>query len=310
MTTYLENHELRELQKTSAWKSLGTLLLDWIFILATIYVFVRVNHPALYIFGIVLMARHQKALLATVHEGAHGRTYPNKYWNNFFSHVFGAAPYFFSLNLYRKTHLIHHMHPLTENDPDLSLTGGYPIEQKSFYRKILRDLLGISYFKFVAHFLRARKKVAKARNRNFDFSHLETMSFRQEMLWILVMNALLFSYFYLLGRPLMYFVLWILPLVTVLQVIMRIRGVIEHAGYEPGENQLELTRTVVNPLETFFLAPHQLNYHSEHHIYPGIPFYNLPQVHKIFVERNIIPQNHVYKSYSHAWRELIKKRSI
>ena len=59
-----------------------------------------------------------------------------------------AAPlYAISMESYKRLHLKHHLDPLVADDPDLSLIGGYPIGRASFRRKLVRDLLGISYFK-------------------------------------------------------------------------------------------------------------------------------------------------------------------
>ena len=42
----------------------------------------------------------------------------------------------------------------------------------------------------------------------------------------------------------------------------------------------ESTRTVlVNPIISFFYW--NMNYHVEHHMYPGVPFYNLPRLRKL-----------------------------
>jgi fatty acid desaturase len=42
----------------------------------------------------------------------------------------------------------------------------------------------------------------------------------------------------------------------------------------------ENTRTVLlNPVISFFYW--NMNYHVEHHMYPGVPCYNLPNLHKL-----------------------------
>jgi len=33
---------------------------------------------------------------------------------------------------------------------------------------------------------------------------------------------------------------------------------------------------VSNPLERLFVAPLNMNYHAAHHLWPSIPYYNLP----------------------------------
>jgi len=64
-----------------------------------------------------------------------------------------------------------------------------------------------------------------------------------------------------------------------------IRSVAEHFGELAYDHLLTSTRTVkVNWLEQFFIAPHNVGYHLEHHLYPGVPFYHLPKLHELLME--------------------------
>jgi fatty acid desaturase len=73
----------------------------------------------------------------------------------------------------------------------------------------------------------------------------------------------------------------VLPLLVVYQVILRVRGVLEHAAVPDKTDPLRNARTVIsaNPVARFFLNPHHVGYHLEHHLYPGVPHYNLPGLH-------------------------------
>ena len=71
--------------------------------------------------------------------------------------------------------------------------------------------------------------------------------------------------------------------------MLRIRGITEHAGYAPNPDQRLNARTVINPVETFFFAPHGVNYHVEHHVYPSVPHFRLPEVHRLMSERGALP---------------------
>lgn len=309
-TTYLSPEELRQLSKSSTLKSWLHIAFDWLLITATFWLTVEFPHPVVYFLTFWLMARHQLALAILMHDGAHRRLFPTIRSNDVICQIFCASPLLFSMYSYQKLHLKHHRNPLAADDPDLSLIGGYPISKTSFLRKLFRDAIGLSYFKFIRYFIHMAQQ-SPAQKNDGQISKLKTkstnfLSFPLIVISVLFVNVLLFSSLYSLGHGWLYLTHWLLPMFTALQVLLRIRGVAEHAGYQPNPDQRLNARTVVNPLQTFFFAPHNVNYHIEHHLYPGIPFYNLPKTHKIFIERNVIPKQNLYYGYRSILREIIR----
>lgn len=307
----LTNQELREFSKVSGLHSTMQIAIDWIVMLGLYSLNLASPHPLTIILSIPFMARQQMALLVLMHDGSHSRLYHSPKMNDFMTQFFLGGPVFFSLKLYRKTHLKHHRIPLQPDDPDITLTGGYPVDGKSFKRKIMRDLLGISYFKFMSHFFKLKKVKEKSEHaQNESARDHRSESFFLSNTFIIgsgiLVHGLLFGLALAFKHPLLYFVLWWIPLVTILQVYLRIRGITEHAGYQPGDNQLVISRTVLSPIETFFFSPNSVNYHIEHHAYPSVPFYNLPKVHKLMSERGSLPKANVYQSYRQVVQELVK----
>jgi fatty acid desaturase len=72
---------------------------------------------------------------------------------------------------------------------------------------------------------------------------------------------------------------WILPVAAVGMVAGGARGWAEH-WTTPGPQPLFQSRTVTSSrLLSFFNC--NLNYHLEHHLFPGVPWYNLPKVHAL-----------------------------
>ncbi len=316
----LQKEELKALSKPSAWRTSFSLLGDWLGITLLFALLIFFPNPFTYLFCFILMGRQQLALAIMMHDGAHARLYKSLTLNHFLGQFFTAAPLFFSQDSYRKFHLKHHLNPLVPDDPDISLIGGYPISKKSFLRKILRDLFGVSYFKFIGYFLyQARKKSMNPSPRPCFDGLTTTSSSREEgesgskknmpigylIFSILLINSLMLGILWKLGHPWLYVFFWLLPLMTSLQVLLRIRGVAEHAGYQPDKNQLLNSRTVLNPLQAFFFAPHQVNYHMEHHQYPSIPYFNLPKVHGLMRERKTLPEKNIYSGYGQVLKELI-----
>ncbi len=99
------------------------------------------------------------------------------------------------------------------------------------------------------------------------------------------MNGLLLAGLSLAGIWWAYPLLWLLPLVTWMQVITRIRNIAEHAVVPDADDPLRNTRTTkANTLERIFIAPYFVNYHLEHHLLLYIPCYNLPKLHAILMQ--------------------------
>jgi len=43
-----------------------------------------------------------------------------------------------------------------------------------------------------------------------------------------------------------------------------------------------------NALGRALLFPHHVNYHLEHHLYPAVPHYHLPQLHRLLDEKGAL----------------------
>ena len=62
---------------------------------------------------------------------------------------------------------------------------------------------------------------------------------------------------------------------------------------------------VVHPVERFLFAPHHVSYHLEHHLYPGVPFYHLPRLHRLLMHNEqFASQAHITQGF---WRGLMRE---
>ena len=88
--------------------------------------------------------------------------------------------------------------------------------------------------------------------------------------------------------------LWLLPLLTVLQPILRLRAIFEHGAVDDLSSPLTAARTnrsggrAINALGRALLFPHHVNYHLEHHLYPAVPHYHLPRLHRLLVDKGAL----------------------
>ncbi len=105
---------------------------------------------------------------------------------------------------------------------------------------------------------------------------------------VFVWQPLLFSYFMVWGLPWWsYVVLWILPIYACVFVPDEIRAFCDHAVADVPDAEVDHKRLVTFlpvRLEKIVFSPHHMNYHAEHHLWPGIPYYNRPIVHKVLKE--------------------------
>jgi len=102
----------------------------------------------------------------------------------------------------------------------------------------------------------------------------------------------------------MYLLLWVLPAVTVLQAILRLRAICEHGAPSGIGSPLQAARTTMSgALLRFILFPHHVNYHIEHHLYPAVPHYHLRRVHETLEQRGILKDAEV-RSFGATWRRV------
>jgi fatty acid desaturase len=87
---------------------------------------------------------------------------------------------------------------------------------------------------------------------------------------------------------------WLLPLPVAI-AFGNVRSWAEHALTRPG-HPLTHTRTVTSNRVVSFLMCN-LNYHLEHHLFPGVPWYNLPRLHALLSDEYRWAGAFVHRSY-------------
>ena len=100
--------------------------------------------PFLIVLLTMLIGSRQLGLLILMHDASHGILFESSRLNYIFGQWFCGLPMLADMNMYRSYHLAHHKYVLPEKDPDLVLTGHYPISRVSLSRKFLRDISGRS----------------------------------------------------------------------------------------------------------------------------------------------------------------------
>jgi fatty acid desaturase len=246
--------------------------------------------------AIVLIAPLQHGLFILAHESAHYRLYETRWLNDLIGRCVGMVGGV-SMCSYRVIHRLHHNYLYKPQDPDIALHGGYPRGKKYLLKKLLKDLTGQTAWKNYAYFFGnpAINLDTKIAQRPLDDTapKLRVAALRDR--WIVVaFHVLMPLAMIALGWGWYYLVLWIIPLLTLLQAILRLRAIAEHGAVTDLSSPLTAARTnIANPWQRFFIFPHHVNYHLAHHLYPAVPHYYLPKLHMALQQHGLLAQAEV-----------------
>jgi fatty acid desaturase len=241
--------------------------------------------------ALVLIAPLQHALFVLAHEAAHYRLYEARWLNDAVGRLCGTIGGV-SMCTYRVIHRLHHNHLYGPQDPDIALHGGYPRGKAYLVSKLAKDLAGLTAFKTYAYFFGApalNAETGKAERPLDDTSPRLRAAARRDRWTVLGFHVVAPLVAFATGRGWQYVVLWMLPLATVLPAILRLRAICEHGAVADYTSPLTAARTnLAPPWVRYLMFPHHVNYHVEHHLYPAVPHYRLPRLHRALVAHGVL----------------------
>jgi fatty acid desaturase len=241
--------------------------------------------------AIVVIGTRQLGLFVLMHDGAHALLHRDRRVNDVLAGWLCSS----SLRDYRPYHLQHHRFVQQTEDPDLVLSAPFPITRASFARKVVRDLTGQTFAKQFFAPIRARIAKRGADESVFPAVIAALVPKRR----FLIGNALGFALFAAAGWWWVWLVLWLLPMVTWLPLVSRIRNIAEHALIAQNEaDPLRQARTThANILERALVAPYWVNHHCEHHLFTQVPCWHLAEAHRMLQARSGSREIEVERSY-------------
>jgi fatty acid desaturase len=260
-------------------------------------------------FALAVLGGRQLGLAILMHDGAHGLLHPNRKANNWIGEWPSGAAVGSDLQSYRAYHLTHHRFTQQSEDPDLSLSKPFPTSRESLRRKALRDVTGRTFLKqrtaqfgFALMGLRMILQGSSAQETKrstiagtpFNKQEGETAGLSaplkasaaipvaQAVGRFLLVQMILLAISLLFWGWLPY-LLYLMALATTFQLFLRIRNIAEHACTTTGSDDpfTHARTTYANWQERITVAPYWVNYHSEHHLFMGVPCYNLPLAHDL-----------------------------
>ena len=267
-----------------------------------------------YLVAVVLLANRQLGIAVLMHDCSHYALFRGRQLNQWVGKWLCAAPVFADLEGYRRYHMKHHREAGTTADPDYPNYKNYPVTRASVLRKTLRDLVGLSGLKTFYAVLLMHAGLLE-----YDMSYQHHRPKRRpglgqvaanllRNLWgPVLLNVGLWAVLYSLGHGQLYW-LWVVAYFTLFMFFARMRNAAEHANVPDlldKDPRRHARTTHVNWLERLTFAPNHVNYHLEHHWAPGVPPYHLPALHRFLVNKGVLDNTHVARSYADVYRAMV-----
>ena len=220
---------------------------------------------ALLLHGLFLVS-----LFAIMHECVHDSAFRNRRLNQVVGWLAGLG-ILFNATYYRQFHFAHHRYTQDPaRDPELVLTPP-PRSPAAYWWRAS----GLPYW-----LARGANLVSLARGRfdGLDFVPRvrQPEIVRSARAMAAVLAALAVGSLALRSDALVWY--WLLPLAVGLP-FLRLYLLSEHTGCTEDDDGLTNTRTTISVWPVRFLM-WNLPYHAEHHLYPSIPFHQLPTAHR------------------------------
>jgi fatty acid desaturase len=288
------------LTRLSPWRGVFLVVHCWTVIAGIIAAATYWGNPLGWLIAVILIGGRQLGLAILMHDGAHGLLHPNRRINNFLGQWLTGAAVGTDLHAYRSYHLTHHRYTQQPEDPDLPLSRPFPATMASIRRKILRDITGIVFIRLrYAQAVMALKSLGANTKPGNVFIGKAFIRFLTVQAAVLALSYMTYGW-----TP---FLLWMAALATSFQLFLRIRNIAEHACTASGSDDpfSHARTTYANIIERATVAPYWVNFHSEHHLFMGVPCYHLPHAHKLLGEAGYHSRMTIAPNYTAVMRGVV-----
>jgi fatty acid desaturase len=287
-------------RERSDWRAWWLVMSNWAAIIALLVL--AGLYPSMLTISLlwVVLPGRQLGLSVLMHEAGHGTLFSTRRLNHWVGQWLCALPTLNDLPSYAAAHLNHHRLTGTPQDPDLANYRAYPVDGRSFRRKVIRDLTGQTGAKLVVGAVKGGLSHFSGQAASGD----RLLFFKQ-----VLVQATLALILMLLGIGWTW-LLWFATFMTSYMLVTRLRQIAEHAAV-PDANDPDprmSTRTVIAPAwQRWLLAPHGVNFHLEHHLLPGVPCYHLPAFRARLVEMGWLDRVPVFSGYPEVLAHAVRR---
>jgi fatty acid desaturase len=245
--------------------ALAILVNEWIRVSSSSWLFYGT-----YLVTCFILASRYRGFEILVHEASHNNVFDTRRFNRRLQFLF-AYPVFLHVQSYVRIHMAHHQQIGDfENDPDILIYKKWGLD------KLPENKLWVLYLRPLALYF----TWDYFRGTFANYWRTEADRLSKVAYWATVL-ALLY-YFDAWGIFLMYYAMPFFILLPILRFHARAN---EHTAVDFNSPD-KSARNNLGLFHTFILHPHGDGYHQIHHLYPFVPFYNLPKVHRFLLDNN------------------------
>lgn len=210
----------------------------------------------------------QMGIVTFMHDCTHSTLFKAR-WKNWAFGIFAMIPLIISFTSFKEDHLIHHRYNRTSKDPDAFAMGERGVGDFILFYAYATVGVFLTAIQFTLIF---PLKVLRGKKALIHWGEIA--------LHIVVMWAV-FDWAASQGIANQLFSVWFWPLIF-FGFFNSMRFIAEHYGCPWDAGPLAGTRTIIsNPMNSFFW--NNINYHTGHHAYPGVPWYNLQKLHALLL---------------------------
>jgi fatty acid desaturase len=270
--TLLPASRVRELSKARPGRVIRDTAVQWAIIVAAWAAGAAIGTWWAAVLAAIVVGNRYYALFIIGHDGLHRRLFQSTAANDRFNDTLILGPITAVTRINNRNHLKHHQNLATEDDPDRHRHGCF---NKGSRVALLGYLTGISsVIVSVANvFLHDRTEIGR-RVKDEGRPPYRVRDFVVIIGWQIGLFLLLNWLYGWWGLLLM----WWVPVFLFAFLGDNLRSFLEHSQIESDadadEHRLVSYDSV--PIERALVAPMHMNHHAAHHLWPSIPYFNLP----------------------------------
>lgn len=238
-----------------------------------------------YAIAMILIAGRQGVFGYLMHEQTHWNGIKGKK-GDIFTNLFVCWPVFVSIERYGSIHLSHHENFFTEKDPDFHRKNGpdwsFPMPWSRLILLFAKDLFGLNTISAL---------IGKNSGNAVSVKRSAPLPGWVQFVYYAIIAAAV-TYFDIWSK---FFLLWLLPLLTVIQFRIRISAICEHKYNLINPSIPDSTPIIrLSRIERLIFPDLNFGYHIYHHMHPRIPWRNLPKAHEIFRSEDLVNDDEVF----------------